>query len=230
MQQTQRTDIFNDMRYYNWKLTYDVEDNDFKPLVDKIMKSEQSYFITGPGGSGKTTLLKQLQDELTKQNKKYITLCPTNLAALLVGGMTIHKFAAKLKKQAQIQLLDLDYIFVDEVSMLGEVFYKFLMMIKKIKPNIKFIISGDYNQLKPINDRISIYTDYANSPCLFELADYNKIELTKCRRADDTLYNLIKFDNIPNVKPSDFTETNEYKMMFIFVTLIKNELKLTILK
>ena len=35
MQQTQRTDIFNDMRYYNWKLTYDVEDNDFKPLVDK---------------------------------------------------------------------------------------------------------------------------------------------------------------------------------------------------
>jgi ATP-dependent exoDNAse (exonuclease V) alpha subunit len=85
------------------------------------------------------------------------------------------------------------------------------MMIKKIRPNIKFIISGDYNQLKPVNDRISSKTDYANSPCLFELADYNKIELTKCRRADDTLYNLIKFDNIPNVKPSDFTETNEYK-------------------
>ena len=46
---------------------------------------------------------------------------------------------------------------------------------------------------------------------MFELADYNKLILTKCRRADDTLYNLIKFDNIPNVKPSDFTETNEYK-------------------
>ena len=95
--------------------------------------------------------------------------------------------------------------------MLGEVFYKFLMMIKKVRTDIKFIISGDYNQLKPVNDRISIHTDYANSPCLFELADYNKIELTKCRRADDTLYNLIKFDNIPNVKPSDFTETDEYK-------------------
>ena len=89
-------------------------------------------------------------------------------------------------------------------------FYKFLMMIKKLRPNIKFIISGDYNQLKPVNDRISSKTDYANAPCLFELADYNKIELTKCRRADATLYNLIKFDNIPNVKPSDFTETNEY--------------------
>ncbi len=56
---------------------------------------------------------------INKQDKKHITLCPTNLAALLVGGMTIHRFAAKLKKQAQIQTLDLDYIFVDEVSMLG---------------------------------------------------------------------------------------------------------------
>jgi len=211
MQQTLRTDVFKDMKYYNWRLINDVEDNDFKPLVDKIMMSNQSYFITGPGGSGKTTLLKQLQDELTKKDKKYITLCPTNLAALIAGGMTIHKFSTKLKKQSQIHHLDLDYIFVDEVSMLSEVFYKFLLMIKKIKTDIKFIISGDYNQLKPVNDRISIYTDYANSPCLFELADYNKLQLTKCRRADDTLYNLIKFDNIPNVKPSDFTETNEYK-------------------
>ena len=42
MQQTHRLDTFNDMRYYNWKLTHDVEDNDFQPLVDKIMKSEQS--------------------------------------------------------------------------------------------------------------------------------------------------------------------------------------------
>jgi ABC-type lipoprotein export system ATPase subunit len=68
MQETMRTDIFNDMRYYNWKLISDVEDNDFKPLVDKIMKSEQSFFITGPGGSGKTSLLKLIQAELTKQD------------------------------------------------------------------------------------------------------------------------------------------------------------------
>ena len=56
---------------------------------------------------------------------------------------------------------------------------------------------------RPVNDRISIYTVYANSPCLFELADYNKLELTKCSRADDTLNSFIKFDNIHNVKPSD---------------------------
>jgi hypothetical protein len=58
-----------------------------------------SYFITGPGGSGKTCLIKQLQRKITKQEKKYISLCPTNLSALLVDGMTIHIFAAKLKRQ-----------------------------------------------------------------------------------------------------------------------------------
>ncbi len=130
--------------------------------------------------------------------------------------MTIHKFSTKLKKQSQVESLDLDYIFIDGVSMLGEVFYKFLMIIKKIIPDIKFIISGDYNQLKPVNDRISIYTDYSNAPCLFELADYNKLQLTKCRRADDTLYNLIKFVNIPNVKPSHFTDYK--KNLHIFYT------------
>ena len=66
--------------------------NKFNELSDKIINSNQSYFITGPGGSGKTTLLKQIQSILTKQDKKHITLCQTNLAALLVDGITIHKF------------------------------------------------------------------------------------------------------------------------------------------
>jgi ATP-dependent exoDNAse (exonuclease V) alpha subunit len=174
------------------------------------MDSKQSWFITGPGGSGKTTLIKDLQKKLNEQKLKYMSLCPTNLAALLVGGMTIHKFSARLKKSSNVKNLDLDYIFIDEVSMMQEVFYKFLMMIKKIKPEIKYIISGDYNQLKPVNDRISQYTDYSNAPCLFELADFNKIQLTKCRRADDKLYKLIQFNNVPNLKTSDFKETKDY--------------------
>jgi hypothetical protein len=90
------------------------------------MKSNQSYFITGPGSSGNTWLLKQIQYILTQQeDKKHITLRPTNLSALLVGGMTIHKFSTKLKKQSQVESLDLDYIFIDEVSLLGEVFINF---------------------------------------------------------------------------------------------------------
>ncbi len=50
----------------------------------------------------------------------------------------------------------------------------------------------------------------SNAPCLFELADFNKLQLTKRRRANDKSYNLIQFLNVPNLKPSDFKETEEY--------------------
>ncbi len=60
-----------------------------------------------------------------------------------------------------LKISNLDYTFIDEVSMLAKSILYFFMMIKKVKNNIKFIISGDYNQLKLINDRISRYNDYA---------------------------------------------------------------------
>ncbi len=75
---------------------------------------------------------------------------------LLVVGMTFHKFAGKTKNQSCIQQLDLDYIFVDEASMLSEVFDKILLMIKKLKKlnsNFQIIISGEYNQLEPVNKK-----------------------------------------------------------------------------
>jgi hypothetical protein len=60
-------------------------------------------------------MIKTNTKTITKQDKKHITLCPTNLAALLVtvGGMTIHNFSTKLKKHSQLgKNLNLDYIFI----------------------------------------------------------------------------------------------------------------------
>ncbi len=121
--------------------------------------------------------------------------------------MTIHKFACLIKKYEVFISMKFTYIFVDEVSMLQEKFYKFLLMIKKVKPHVKFIISGDYSQLQPVAGRISPEYNYARNPAIYELCNFNKIELTKGRRADDTLFNLIKFDNIPNLTPTDFNIT-----------------------
>ena len=97
--------------------------------------------------------------------------------------------------------MKLDYIFVDEVSMLHSNFYKILMIIKKLK-QCQIIISGDFNQLDVIHD-LQKY-DYKDASILKELCDNNLIQLSKCRRSDDTLFNLINFDNIPNLKKSDF--------------------------
>ena len=76
--------------------------------------------------------------------------------------------------------------------MLQEKSYKFLLAIKKFKPETKFIISVDYNQLEPVADRISPEYNYARNPAIFELCNFNKVQLTKCRRADDKLFYLIR--------------------------------------
>jgi 5-methylcytosine-specific restriction endonuclease McrA len=62
MQQSSRTNKYVLDKYYNWRITHDVQDNDFTPLVDKIIKSDQSWFINGPGGAGKTYLVKLIQN------------------------------------------------------------------------------------------------------------------------------------------------------------------------
>jgi ATP-dependent exoDNAse (exonuclease V) alpha subunit len=132
-------------------------------------------------------------------------MAPTNLSALNIKGTTIHKFVTKIKKMDTIYNLNYDYIFIDEISMVKEIFYKFFIMVKRIKPNIKFIIAGDFQQLPPINDRISEDEfDYESSLALKELCDFNKLELTKCRRSDDKLFNMCKFENINNIDIKDF--------------------------
>ena len=184
-----------------WDITPDVPDNNFEPLINKILDSNKSWLINGPPGAGKTTLINKIKEYLNNNGKVYKCLAPTNLAALLIDGTTVHKFACKLKKLTKFMKTDLHYIFVDEVSMLHSNFYKILMIIKQLK-NCKIIVSGDFNQLDVIGD-LHKY-DYKNSSILKELCDHNNINLQTCRRSNDKLFNLIQFDNINNLTPDDF--------------------------
>ena len=203
-----KRDTSYEYEHLKWQVINDVEDNNFKPLVDTVINSNKSYFITGPAGTGKSQLIRDIKDELEKNGKSYKCLAPTNLAALNIKGSTIHKFVSKIKKMDSIYKINLDYIFIDEISMVKEVFYKFFVMLKRIKPNTKFIIAGDFNQLPPINDRIQENIDYEfnykNSLALKELCDFNMLQLSKCRRSDDILYNMCKFENIDKIDTSVF--------------------------
>ena len=135
------------------QIIQDTNDNDFTPLVDRIIDNKMSCNLDGPAGSGKSTLLKQLMAKMHDKGLTYVAVAPTNKAANMINGMTSHRFAISCSKK-NIREMNLDYIIVDEVSMLQEMFYKFLYSIGRAAPSIRFIMFGDFNQLEPVNDRV----------------------------------------------------------------------------
>jgi ATP-dependent exoDNAse (exonuclease V) alpha subunit len=102
-----------------------------------------------------------------------------------------------------LEYLHFDYIIVDEISMVCEIFYKFFLMIKQLKPSIKFIIVGDFNQLDVVNDRVE-NVNYKNSKALHELCNDNRLTLLKCRRSDDIMFNKCKFETINELDINEF--------------------------
>ena len=79
-----KRDKIYDLIYRKVNKLEDVKDNNFQPLINKIIESNKSYFITGPAGTGKSTMINQLKEELIKNNKTFKCLCPTNLSALII--------------------------------------------------------------------------------------------------------------------------------------------------
>jgi len=131
-----------------WKITNDVDDNNFDPLIESVLKTNKSSNIDGPAGSGKSTMLKKLQNEMTNRGIKFISLAPTNKAARIINGMTIHKYVIGSSRKSMTDP-DLQYVIIDEISMVPEKFYKFFIVMKRLKPDLKFIIAGDFEQLLP---------------------------------------------------------------------------------
>ena len=147
-----------------------------------------------------------LQTELKKRGISYKCVAPTNKAARVVNGSTIHKFVLSSTRKSMTDA-KYEYLFIDEVSMIHEYFYKFFITLRRVRPELKFIIAGDFLQLLPVNDRVDC--DYKNSPALYELCDGQRLQLSKCRRSDDKLFNICNPDNIKNLKKSDFIKSSD---------------------
>ncbi len=91
-----------------------------------VANTNTSLFITGKAGTGKTTFVKWIQKEI---DKNFLILAPTGIAALNVGGQTMHsffgfpfevigpktEFEVSLEKRQTLEKTDT--IIIDEASM-----------------------------------------------------------------------------------------------------------------
>jgi len=182
------------------------ENREFIDIVSDVVASNKGCLLTGIAGTGKTYFGNLLVSELEKQGKVVgKKLAPTNKASSHIKGETIHKFFMSLmlsqnyEKKLLKNLNNYDYIVVDEISMVKEVFYRFFTIIRRYAPKVKFIIIGDFEQFKPVQDTYEGI--YEHSPALHQLCDGQRVNLTTCKRSDAELFNL--YSNKANIENVD---------------------------
>ena len=141
----------------------------FTRALDLLETSENMIFITGKAGTGKSTLLKMFRDRAPTVP---VVLAPTGVAALNVGGMTIHRFfgfppnvtlegvqkRTWVRRDRREMFRRLHTIVIDEVSMLrADLLDCIDAILRKHGPRrnarfggVRMIFFGDLYQLPPV--------------------------------------------------------------------------------
>ncbi len=140
-------------------------------LVEPVWKTNVS-FITGAAGTGKSTLLKEFVKKISDRN--YAIIAPTGIAALTVGGQTIHSFFGfpprliRYRNKKDIRKFyprsnkrqvfkRLEYLIIDEISMVRVDLMDAIDWSLRINRDVnipfggvKVIMVGDPLQLEPV--------------------------------------------------------------------------------
>jgi len=179
--------------------------------LDRLHNSRKNLFITGAAGTGKSTLLQRFRAE---SKKKIVVVAPTGIAALNVGGQTIHRFfkffpsitprqTKRLSQQERSVFQVLNTLIIDEVSMvradLLDCIDQFLRKNTHYPDcpfgGVRVIMIGDPYQLPPVIAKKTDLQYLKNSgyetPYFFSAKCYKDIdfiELTKVHRQKDEAF------------------------------------------
>lgn len=136
----------------------------------ELLKNGHNVFLSGEAGTGKSYVIDQFKEYLDKEGKKYAVMAPTGVAALNVGGSTIHRtfgLGIKIGSSASMKNIEsADVLIIDEISMCRvDVFKsiaKAILNFRKTPKNVdeekeakrvrnkQIVVVGDFLQLPPI--------------------------------------------------------------------------------
>lgn len=188
----------------------DINESAESNILDKakeLIKVNSSFGIFGGPGTGKTYLIKQLDEYMRDKGIRCQKLAPTNKAARLIGGTTIHKFLkigindVIIPRKRMLHVKNIQYIIIDEISMLPFKFYSLMCALQNIT-GVKFIMVGDFKQLLPVEETKRSDNFYKESSALNSLCNHVRINMLINKRSDDIMWNLIH--NIDSINIDDF--------------------------
>lgn len=155
----------------------DVDNEEFRQALQLITHTNRSIFLTGKAGTGKSTFLRHIA---ATTRKKYVILAPTGIAAVNVGGQTIHSFfrvplkpllpddpdfavrriRERLKYPGNLikMIREIDMVIIDEISMVRADLIDFMDKVLRVySGNMRqpfggrqMLFVGDVFQLEPV--------------------------------------------------------------------------------
>src|SRR5262245_9722987 len=138
---------------------------EYLAAYDYLKEGGGHLFVTGRAGTGKSTLLTSLKDLIADE---MVVLAPTGLAAVNVGGQTIHSFFGfpprlirpdDIRRSRNGRLMRrLKFVVIDEVSMVrSDLMWAIdqALRVNRGRPReafggVRLAIFGDLHQLPPV--------------------------------------------------------------------------------
>ncbi|RPI07125.1 MAG: AAA family ATPase [Ignavibacteriae bacterium] len=206
---------------------------EFSETFDRVEQSEHHFYITGNAGTGKSTLLQYFKE---KTKKKTVVLAPTGIAAINIGGSTLHsffRFPFHLITKADIKKIRgkgklfaaLDTLVIDEVSMVRADMMDAVDQSLRVNRNrlsepfggVQVVLIGDLFQLPPIvdEDLAEYYSDFYETPFFFSAHVFNEVRLQKIelqnvfRQTDPEFIGLLNKVRNNTMGPSDIDVINQ---------------------
>lgn len=156
----------------------------YKLIIDQCLNRTREPFsmiLTGTAGTGKSRIIHATQDFLARRNESYrFRLASyTGIAAQNIDGVTLHSAlglsalrAGKLPVKTRQNLIDkwsdVDFLFIDEYSMIGcRMLYKIHLALTIAKEcskpfgGINIIFAGDFCQL-PVVGETRLYAKFGS--------------------------------------------------------------------
>jgi hypothetical protein len=172
----------------------------------------RNCFLTGMAGTGKSTLLRQF---IGQSFRRVDVTAPTGVAALNVGGMTIHRFCGMLlgpqpgqSNEEYFAVLERDtrrsilvgfnrvrrceVLVIDEISMLPRRQLEFVeFLFRRLRGRdepfggCQVIATGDFLQLPPVRTSDGEPYDWAFASPAWAAAEFKTVVLEMVRRQDE---------------------------------------------
>ena len=183
---------------------------EYEAALDYLRHGKGHLFVTGRAGTGKSTLLRALAEQV---NEPMVVLAPTGLAAVNVGGQTIHSFFGfppRLLGPDDIRrsrngavMRKLKFLVIDEVSMVrSDLMWAIdqALRVNRGRPRepfggLRLVMFGDLHQLPPVvqeHEVASHLEDTHGGPFFFSISALQEgegtalLELTEVFRQHDT--------------------------------------------